>query len=257
MPKGKEGQRRSRPQHEQGFDPSFRSRSPRPSRGAIRGETRPGAKGSIAEPVAPTSPTTWQLIGQLSTIGMSFVFALVIGFGGGLLARRRARHQAVALVHRVFPRAGRRRAQRLSRPEALERQRRRVTRRVDRRVNTVARVACVDRRSSPVGCGHATLAAPLGVLGGGAADRAVVLGDPGHGGRADRGCRSERRNPAGNQRRFQLVKFFTRHGMLALAAYVMMVRLHLDPVGLLAGVSSLAVAVAVEVLRDLRWRRFP
>lgn len=57
--------------------------------------------------------------------------------------------------------------------------------------------------------------------------------------------------------RFQLVKFFTRHGMLALAAYVMMVRLHLDPVGLLAGVSSLAVAVAVEVLRDLRWRRFP
>ena len=54
--------------------------------------------------------------------------------------------------------------------------------------------------------------------------------------------------------RFQLVKFFTRHGMLALAAYVMMVRLHLDPVGLLAGVSSLTMALAVEVLR---WRRFP
>ena len=33
--------------------------------------------------MAPTSPTTWQLIGQLSTIGMSFVFALVIGFGAG------------------------------------------------------------------------------------------------------------------------------------------------------------------------------
>jgi ATP synthase protein I len=29
------------------------------------------------------SPTTWQLIGQLSTIGMSFVLALVMGFGGG------------------------------------------------------------------------------------------------------------------------------------------------------------------------------
>lgn len=54
-----------------------------------------------------------------------------------------------------------------------------------------------------------------------------------------------------------LVKFFTRHGMLALAAYGMMVRLHLDPVGLLAGVSSLVIAVAVEVLRDFRWRRFP
>ena len=31
----------------------------------------------------PTSPSTWQLIGQLSSIGMSFVFALVLGFGAG------------------------------------------------------------------------------------------------------------------------------------------------------------------------------
>ena len=57
--------------------------------------------------------------------------------------------------------------------------------------------------------------------------------------------------------RLPLVKFFTRHAILALAAYVMMVRLHLDPVGLLAGVSSLVVAAAVEGLRDLRWRRLP
>jgi hypothetical protein len=56
---------------------------------------------------------------------------------------------------------------------------------------------------------------------------------------------------------FALVKFFTRHGIVALAAYGMMVRLHLDPVGLLLGVSSLGVAVAVEAVRDLRWRRFP
>jgi ATP synthase protein I len=33
--------------------------------------------------MAPTSQTTWQLIGQLSTIGMSFVFALILGFGAG------------------------------------------------------------------------------------------------------------------------------------------------------------------------------
>lgn len=33
--------------------------------------------------MAPTSQTTLQLIGQLSTIGLSFVFALVIGFGAG------------------------------------------------------------------------------------------------------------------------------------------------------------------------------
>jgi F0F1-type ATP synthase assembly protein I len=31
----------------------------------------------------PTSRTTLQLIGQLSTIGLSFVFALVIGFAAG------------------------------------------------------------------------------------------------------------------------------------------------------------------------------
>lgn len=29
------------------------------------------------------SPTTLQLIGQLSTIGLSFVFAIMIGFGAG------------------------------------------------------------------------------------------------------------------------------------------------------------------------------
>jgi F0F1-type ATP synthase assembly protein I len=33
--------------------------------------------------MAPTPQSTWQLIGQLSTIGMSFVFALVLGFGAG------------------------------------------------------------------------------------------------------------------------------------------------------------------------------
>ena len=33
--------------------------------------------------MAQTSPSTWQLIGQLSSIGMSFVFALVIGFAAG------------------------------------------------------------------------------------------------------------------------------------------------------------------------------
>jgi len=55
---------------------------------------------------------------------------------------------------------------------------------------------------------------------------------------------------------FSLVKFFTRHAIVALAAYGMMVCLHLDPIGLLAGVSSLAVAVAVEGLKVSRWRRF-
>jgi hypothetical protein len=49
-----------------------------------------------------------------------------------------------------------------------------------------------------------------------------------------------------------LVKFFTRHVILAFAAYVMMARLHLDPIGMLLGVSSLGVAAAVEAARTLR-----
>jgi hypothetical protein len=117
------------------------------------------------------------------------------------------------------------------------------------------------------------LTSPLGVLGGGlliglsfwairgTVDTMISLG-PGAprrgggtanvvGGDAAKGGETGR-----NFTGFALVKFFTRHGIVALAAYGMMVRLHLDPVGLIAGVSSLGVAVGVEALRDLRWRRF-
>lgn len=65
--------------------------------------------------------------------------------------------------------------------------------------------------------------------------------------------RSETRSkPAG----LPLVKFFTRHAIVALAAYGMMVRLRLDPIGLLAGVSSLGIALVVEAFKEFRWRRF-
>lgn len=100
-----------------------------------------------------------------------------------------------------------------------------------------------------------TLAAPAGVIGGG-----LLIGlsfwaiwgsiDALMGGRLGG---ETARKPA----RFHLVKFFTRHGMLALAAYGMMVRLQLDPVAMLVGVTSLGVAVAAEAVRSLRWRRFP
>jgi hypothetical protein len=46
------------------------------------------------------------------------------------------------------------------------------------------------------------------------------------------------------------VKFFTRHAILAVAAYVMMVRLHLDPVGMFIGVTSVVVAAAVAAARQ-------
>ena len=50
-------------------------------------------------------------------------------------------------------------------------------------------------------------------------------------------------------RGFALVKFFTRHAILALAGYVMMVRLHLDPIGMLIGVTSVVIAATVEAVR--------
>jgi hypothetical protein len=135
---------------------------------------------------------------------------------------------------------------------------------IDRIARTMA-VACVV-----MAIGFAlwkrNLAGPLGVLGGGLliglsfwAIRGTV--DTLMAGQASlsRGG-SGGANAGENGKRFtgfSLVKFFTRHGIVALAAYGMMIRLRVDPIGLLVGVSSLGVAVAVEVLRDLRWRRFP
>lgn len=49
-----------------------------------------------------------------------------------------------------------------------------------------------------------------------------------------------------------LVKIFTRHAILALAAYGMMVRLHLDPVGMLAGVTVPVLAAGVESIRRVQ-----
>jgi hypothetical protein len=96
------------------------------------------------------------------------------------------------------------------------------------------------------------LAAPLGVLGGGALIGISFW--------AIRGAVDDLVPRAGGTGEkasgFTLVKFFTRHAIVALAAYGMMVRLRLDAVGLIAGVSSLGVAVAVEALNVFRWRRF-
>lgn len=49
-----------------------------------------------------------------------------------------------------------------------------------------------------------------------------------------------------------LVKCFTRYAILAIAAYVMLVRLRLHPVGVLTGASSLVVAATVAAARSLR-----
>lgn len=51
-----------------------------------------------------------------------------------------------------------------------------------------------------------------------------------------------------------LVKFFTRYAILAVAAYVIMARFGMPPVAVIAGASSLVVAVAVEALRGSQWK---
>jgi len=128
-------------------------------------------------------------------------------------------------------------------------------------------IARIGRDTAVVCVGLALLAAawfrdlsiPLGVIGGGLL---IGLSFWAIAGSVDAfvglrvGLRSGGETPR-KSARFHLVKFFTRHAMLALAAYGMMVRLQLDPVAMLVGVTSLGVAVAVEAVRSLRWRRFP
>lgn len=61
----------------------------------------------------------------------------------------------------------------------------------------------------------------------------------------------------GTRRKLLLVaKFVGRYALLALAAYVMLVRLRAHPVGLLVGAISPVVAVAIEAVRVARaWSR--
>jgi hypothetical protein len=61
----------------------------------------------------------------------------------------------------------------------------------------------------------------------------------------------ERRGGSG-QGVWGLVKFFTRYAILAAVAYVIMVRLRLPPVAVVAGASSIVVAIALEAVRSLR-----
>jgi hypothetical protein len=51
---------------------------------------------------------------------------------------------------------------------------------------------------------------------------------------------------------FGLVKFFTRYAILAAVAWVIMARVRLPPVAIIAGASSLVVAIAFEALRPIR-----
>lgn len=97
---------------------------------------------------------------------------------------------------------------------------------------------------------------PLGVLGGlllvAISYRGIVAGVDGAWGTA---VPTEGTTGAGPRGGFGFVKFFTRHAILALGAYVMMARFGFDAVAMLAGVSAPAVAVAAEIVRTVLARR--
>lgn len=97
---------------------------------------------------------------------------------------------------------------------------------------------------------------PLGVLGG---LLLIALSYQGIAAGVDAAWGAVRRDSAAHEpaarHRFTFVKFFTRHAILALGAYVMMARFGFDPVAMLAGVSAPAVAVAAEIVRAVLARR--
>ena len=116
------------------------------------------------------------------------------------------------------------------------------------------------RRDAAIACGAMALVCfagwpsrprvGLGVLGGG-----VLIGLAFwaiRGAVAQMAAAAEMGENRGKSRGFALVKFFTRHAILALVAYGMMARLQLHPVGLLVGVSSMVVAAAAEAARARR-----
>jgi hypothetical protein len=69
--------------------------------------------------------------------------------------------------------------------------------------------------------------------------------------RAQGGVRAWRPSP------WVVVKFFLRYALLAAGAYVMLMLLHLHPVGLVAGVSSIFIGMFVEAVRLVRSSRGP
>lgn len=106
-----------------------------------------------------------------------------------------------------------------------------------------AMLACGCCAVAALALGAAGPRAAVGVLGGGllaaVSYRAIK-------GAADAAMDSQRR------RRGALVKFVTRHAILAVAAYVMLVRLRLHPIGILVGASSLVLAAAFAAARFSR-----
>ena len=112
-------------------------------------------------------------------------------------------------------------------------------------------IACVAMAASAWMIARGDLQAPLGVFGGGTLAWISYRGIKGG---IDAVAFAGPGGWTARQRWMGLVKFFTRYGILALAAYVIMARLRLPPLAVFAGASSLVIAVAVEAARGIQWK---
>jgi hypothetical protein len=123
-----------------------------------------------------------------------------------------------------------------------------------RRVERNAVVACVVMAAVAFIVARGGLGPPLGVLGGGGLAWVSYSGIKGGVDAlvAVAGATPDERRAARRRGVIGLVKFFTRYAILAAAAYVIMARLRLPPIAVLAGASSLVIAVTLEALRALR-----
>ncbi len=112
-----------------------------------------------------------------------------------------------------------------------------------RRIERRAMLSCAIMALGAWAIARGRVDAPLGVLGGGAlvwiSYRGIKSGVDALGDRTT----SRVRVAVG------LVKFFTRYGILAVAAYVIMARLRMPPLAVFGGASSLVVAVMIEAFR--------
>jgi hypothetical protein len=120
-----------------------------------------------------------------------------------------------------------------------------------RRIERDGLIACGAMAVGAWALARGDVNAPLGVLGGGLL---VWISYRGIKGGIDGVAFAGAGGWTARRRAFGLVKFFTRYAILAVAAYVIMARLRLSPVAVVAGASSVVVAVAVEALRGSQWK---